>query len=468
MNSIAIIGRPNVGKSSLFNRLTKSRKAIVSEFEGLTRDRQSTILLINNHAYELIDSGGLNFNNSDNVINKEIINQTNQAADEADLVLFVVDYKSGLTSDDILISKLLRKKEKKVCLIINKVDGVDSSLASSEFFKLGLKDIICTSVSHNYGIDNIVEFIEDNLTGDLIDNHLSEDPLFKIAVIGKPNAGKSTFINSVIGSQRLIASNIPGTTIDSIEIEFEWNGDRLILIDTAGIRRKGKVTQKEEKFALLKSLESAAQANFIFIMIDATEGITAQDQAIISEALNLYKPMILLINKWDLMDEYQKERFDAEYDKFSKNFNFLECLKISAEKKTNLSKVHKKLMSVKSVLDNEFKTSMLNTILSDALLNHPPSISKGIRPKIKFVSFYSRSPLAFKLHGNHLDGVSPSYKRYLEKFFRQALNFQSIPLKLIFSAPENPYGKNNKKISTGLVTRRKIKNKLREKLSNKN
>ncbi|MGA0121277.1 MAG: GTPase, partial [Methylophilaceae bacterium] len=148
MNSIAIIGRPNVGKSSLFNRLTKSRKAIVSEFEGLTRDRQSSILLINNHAYELIDSGGLNFNNSDNVINKEIINQTNQAADEADLVLFVVDYKSGLTSDDMLISKLLRKKEKKVCLIINKVDGVDSSLASSEFFKLGLKDIICTSVSH--------------------------------------------------------------------------------------------------------------------------------------------------------------------------------------------------------------------------------------------------------------------------------------------------------------------------------
>ena len=159
MNSIAIIGRPNVGKSSLFNRLTKSRKAIVSEFEGLTRDRQSSILLINNYAYELIDSGGLNFNNSDNVINKEIINQTNQAADEADLVLFVVDYKSGLTSDDMLISKLLRKKEKKVCLIINKVDGVDSSLASSEFFKLGLKDIICTSVSHNYGIDNIVEFV---------------------------------------------------------------------------------------------------------------------------------------------------------------------------------------------------------------------------------------------------------------------------------------------------------------------
>jgi len=468
MNSIAIIGRPNVGKSSLFNRLTKSRKAIVSEFEGLTRDRQSSILLINDYVYELIDSGGLNFDHSDNVMNKEIIHQTNQAADEADVVLFVVDYKSGLTSDDMLISKLLRKKEKKVCLIINKVDGVDSNLASSEFFKLGFEDMICTSVSHNYGMDNIFEYIMDNLSGELLDHDLQQDPLFKIAVIGKPNAGKSTFINSVIGAQRLIATNIPGTTIDSIEIEFEWHGDKLILIDTAGIRRKGKVTQKEEKFALLKSLESAAQANFIFIMIDATEGITAQDQAIISEALSLYKPMILLINKWDLMDDYQKERFDAEYDKFSKNFNFLECLKISAEKKTNLSKVHKKLMSIKSVLDNQFKTSMLNSILSDALLNHPPSISKGIRPKIKFISFYSRSPLAFKIHGNHLDGVSLSYKKYLEKFFRQSLNFQSIPLKLIFSSPENPYEKNNKKISTGLVTRRKIKNKLREKLNNKN
>jgi GTP-binding protein len=202
-------------------------------------------------------------------------------------------------------------------------------------------------------------------------------------------------------------------------------------------------------------------------MIDSTEGITSQDQGILTEALKSYKPMLILFNKWDLLDEYQKERFEAEFDKFIRNFSFVDHLKISAQKKTNLNKVFKKLLEVRGLLKNDFKTSMLNNLLSDALINHPPSISKGIRPKIKFTSFMSRNPLAFKLHGNHLEAITPSYKRYLEKYFRQTLNLKSIPLKLVFENSNNPYEDRAKKISTGLVTRRKIKNKLRDKLSKK-
>lgn len=466
MNNVAIVGRPNVGKSSLFNKLTKSKKAIVSEFEGLTRDRQVGKTVIDNLAYEIIDSGGLNFSINNNALDSQILNQTNLAADEADLILFVVDYKSGLLPDDQVISKLLRKKDKDICLVINKVDGVSDEIAKLDFTKLGYQQVICTSVSHNYGIDLIVELIVHKLDGIPISNEINDN--FKIAILGKPNAGKSTLINSLIGSDRLIASDLPGTTIDSIEIEFELNSDKYILVDTAGIRRKGKVTIKEEKFALLKSLESAKNANFILLIIDSSVGITSQDQALISECLKSYKPLILLFNKWDLLNHYEKERFDSELEKFNLNFGFIDNIKISAEKKTNLSKIFKKIKDIRQHLSREYKTSILNKLLEDALINHPPSISKGLRPKLKFMSFVSKFPLSFKIYGNNLEDLAPSYKRYLDNYFRKALSLQSIPLKMIFEASDNPYAHKAKKISTGLVTRRKIKNQLRKKLSNKN
>jgi len=465
MNNVAIVGRPNVGKSSIFNKLTKSKKAIVSEFEGLTRDRQVGKTVVNNLAYEIIDSGGLNFSKNNNALDSQILNQTNLAADEADLVLFVVDYKSGLLPDDQVISKLLRKKDKDICLVINKVDGVSDEIAKLDFIKLGYQQVICTSVSHNYGIDSIVELIVNKLDGIPILNEINDN--FKIAIIGKPNAGKSTLINSLIGSDRLIASDLPGTTIDSIEIEFEINSDKYILVDTAGIRRKGKVTVKEEKFALLKSLESAKSANFILLIIDSSVGITSQDQALITECLKSFKPLILLFNKWDLLNQYEKERFDSELEKFNLNFGFIDNIKISAEKKTNLSKIFKNIKEIRQHLSKEYKTSILNKLLEDALINHPPSISKGLRPKLKFMSFVSKSPLSFKIHGNHLEDLPPSYKRYLDNYFRKALSLQSIPLKMIFEASDNPYAHKAKKISTGLVTRRKIKNQLRKKLSGK-
>jgi len=465
MNNVAIVGRPNVGKSSIFNKLTKSKKAIVSEFEGLTRDRQVGKTVVNNLAYEIIDSGGLNFSKNNNALDSQILNQTNLAADEADLVLFVVDYKSGLLPDDQVISKLLRKKDKDICLVINKVDGVSDEIAKLDFIKLGYQQVICTSVSHNYGIDSIVELIVNKLDGIPILNEINDN--FKIAIIGKPNAGKSTLINSLIGSDRLIASDLPGTTIDSIEIEFEINSDKYILVDTAGIRRKGKVTVKEEKFALLKSLESAKSANFILLIIDSSVGITSQDQALITECLKSFKPLILLFNKWDLLNQYEKERFDSELEKFNLNFGFIDNIKISAEKKTNLSKIFKNIKEIRQHLSKEYKTSILNKLLEDALINHPPSISKGLRPKLKFMSFVSKSPLSFKIHGNHLEDLPPSYKRYLDNYFRKALSLQSIPLKMIFEASDNPYAHKAKKINTGLVTRRKIKNQLRKKLSGK-
>ena len=467
MNNVTIVGRPNVGKSSLFNKLTKSKKAIVSEFEGLTRDRQVGKTVIKNLSYEIIDSGGLNYSKNYSALESQILNQTNLAADEADLVLFVVDYKAGLLPDDQVISKLLRKKDKDICLVINKVDGVADETAKLEFMKLGYKQVICTSVSHNYGIDSINELIVSKLDGLPFISEETNDN-FKIAILGKPNAGKSTLINSLIGSDRLIASDLPGTTIDSIEIEFELNSDKYILVDTAGIRRKGKVTAKEEKFALLKSLESARNANFILLIIDSSVGITSQDQALITECLKSYKPLMLLFNKWDLLKQYEKERFDSELEKFNLNFGFIDNIKISAEKKTNLSKIFKNIKEIRQNLSKEYKTSILNKLLEDALINHPPSISKGLRPKLKFMSFVSKSPLSFKIHGNHLEGLAPSYKKYLDNYLRKALSLQSIPLKIIFEASDNPYAHKAKKISTGLVTRRKIKNQLRKKLSSKN
>ena len=466
MNSIAIVGRPNVGKSSLFNKLTKSKNAIVSEFDGLTRDRQIGKLIFNDLTYEMIDSGGLSFSNKHSDLDSQIKKQTNLAADEADFILFMVDYKSGLLPDDQEISKLLRKKNKDICLIINKVDGVSDDIAKAEFMKLGYQQVICTSVSHNHGIDSVIELIASKFDGTPLELRDNND--FKITILGKPNAGKSTLINSLIGSDRLIASNLPGTTIDSIEIEFELNADKYILVDTAGIRRKGKVSVKEEKFALLKSLEVAKNSNFILLVIDSTVGITAQDQALITECLKSFKPLLLLFNKWDLLNQYEKERFDSGLEKFNLNFGFIDNIKISAEKRTNLSKIFKKIKGIQKNLTKEYKTSILNKLLEDALINHPPSIYKGIRPKLKFMSFVSKSPLSFKIHGNHLEDIQPSYKRYLDNYFRKALSLQSIPLKIVFEASDNPYAIKAKKISTGLVTRRKIKNQLRKKLSDKN
>lgn len=465
MNSIAIVGRPNVGKSSLFNRLTKSKSAIVSEFEGLTRDRQIGKIIAGDLFYEVIDSGGINFSKKNEVLDTQILKQTNLAAQEADFILFVVDYKSGLLPDDQAISKILRKKNKEICLVINKVDGVSDEIAKLDFMKLGYDQVICTSVTHNYGIESIIELIADRLDGSPLEFDKND---FKIAILGKPNAGKSTLVNVLIGSERLIASSLPGTTIDSIEIEFELNDEKYILIDTAGIRRKGKVAAKEEKFALLKSLESAKNANFILIIIDASVGITSQDQALITESLKLFKPLILLFNKWDLLNKYEKERFDEQLEKFNLNFGFIDNIKISAEKKTNLSKIFRKIKEIRQQLNKEYKTSILNKILEDALINHPPSIYKGIRPKLKYMSFVSKSPLSFKIHGNHLEDLPPSYKRYLDNYFRKSLSLQSIPIKLVFEVSDNPYAHKAKKVSTGLVTRRKIKNQLRKKLSGKN
>jgi GTP-binding protein len=471
MFRVSLVGRPNVGKSSLFNAITKTKKAIVSDFSGLTRDRQLYIVQYNDHELEFCDTGGLDFSNKEK-LNLKIKEQALLSLDESDLILFVVDAKDGLTGSDEEINLILRKLNKPILLIINKSEGKKESDALSTFYKLGYKDILLTSSTHNQGIKNIFEYIElQFLTSELYrsedDNSVNADRRIKLCVIGKPNVGKSTFINKIIGSDRLIAFDMPGTTVDSIEIDFDWKDLKLTLIDTAGIRRKGKVIQKEEKFSLLKSLENMNFSDIVIVMIDATEKITSQDVTLLTNCFNSYKPTILIINKWDLLDEYNKSQFNDALDKFQQKFSFIPPIKISALKAKNFNEIYKTLSLVNDISKTSLKTSIVNKVLIDALQNQQPPISKGIRPKIKFMNVTSTNPFTFVLHGNHLDEIAQTYKKYLEKYFRQAFKLDLVPIKLTFINASNPFNKRVKPIKTGLVTRRRAKNEFKKKMKAK-
>lgn len=464
MKTISLVGRPNVGKSSIFNLLTKSRSAIVSDLPGLTRDRHYSKIFIDDSPYLLIDTGGLDQTKKEN-ISAKIADQTLLAIDESDLIFFVVDARSGCLPADHEISLLLRKKNKPILLLINKSEGIENSYLLNEFNSLGFNQTLCISASHNEGLNLVSDYL---ILHKSINLEFNDNQNIKLAIVGKPNVGKSTLINSLIGEERFISYDMPGTTRDSVATFFNFNNHEISIIDTAGIRKKGRVIDKVEKFSILKSILSIEQSDICILVVDANEGLSSQDLQIFGYIIDSGKPLVISVNKWDLLDNYKKEIFKKSLSKKINFFRHYEIFYISALKKIGLNKLILSALNALKSSRKKIKTSVLNRLISDLQIAHQPPIIRGIRPKLKYIHQGEKSPPTFIIHGNHLQELKKDYIRFIEASLIKTFNFVGTPLKIELKESENPFEPQEKmKKKTGLVTRRKVINKKRDEIKRK-
>ena len=434
---VAIVGRPNVGKSTLFNILTGSKSALVADFAGLTRDRQYGHL--NNSSTVLIDTGGISSESND--ISVAVKNQAENAIQEADILFFIVDGIDGLMPLDEEIASSLRKTNKEIYLLINKVDGIKQETNAVEFEKLGFKNTLIFSAAHNQGLGDIRQTLED-----LEDNEDNEDDVIqsleggiKISIIGRPNAGKSTLINKLIGEERVLVSPESGTTRDSIEVPLNWKGKNITLVDTAGMRRKRSIKEETEKSSVSQSLESIRRSSVVILVLDSSETIVDQDIHLLGLALALGRPAIIAANKLDLLSKKQKEDLKENIHRKLRFASFLETQFISAKEGKGINVLIK--LAEKAYLSSvrELQTPILNKILKVALQRQPPPMSGRFRPKLRYAHAGGKNPPTIILHGNNLKLIGDSYKKFLENFYRTHLKLGSTPLIIKFSEKENPF-----------------------------
>ena len=452
LNSIAILGRPNVGKSSLFNRLTKTRNAIVSDFSGLTKDRNFGYLSIKNHRFLIIDTGGIGSEITE--FSDAITQQAIYAAADSNLILLVIDSSEELTHDDINLLEVIRKMNKKFFVVLNKIDIKKQSSAKDDLMQKGVRDLIEISAEHSKGIKDLQIQIT-NQFDPLVEDD-DEIQGTKIAVIGRPNAGKSTFINQFTKQNRLIVSNIPGTTIDSIHVPFSFNEKDYVFIDTAGIRKKYKQSHPVEYFSYVRAMHSVDESDIVLMLIDATNGVVDQDLRILNLVRGDGKPVIVALNK---IDELSRKNILQlmETKKFQNSaLNNLHVIKISALHKHGFKKLFNTILRVNRLAKTNFSTGRLNKLLKKFMSSiNPPSVS-GRQVKMRYVHFGGIHPTKLIIHSNVSSKIPSNFKQYLINSFRDELNLKSIELKINFKKGENPYdGKKNK------LTSRQIKKKKR-------
>tara|TARA_B100000686_G_scaffold309207_1_gene350921 strand:- start:749 stop:2152 length:1404 start_codon:yes stop_codon:yes gene_type:complete len=434
---LVLIGRPNVGKSTLFNRLTCSRDAIVANIPGLTRDRHYGHGKLGNKSYLVVDTGGFEPIINDGIPHEMAI-QTLQAIDEADVVLFIVDARQGLTSQDRIITKQLRKTGKKIILIVNKSEGMVSAVITAEFYELGLGVPCAVSAAHGDNISELIELSLVNFPDHQVD--LKEDKHPKIAVIGRPNVGKSTLINTLLGEERVISFDQPGTTRDSIRINFERNKQQYTLIDTAGLRRRGKVFETIEKFSVIKTLQSIENSNVVILVVDGSSEISEQDAHIAGFILDAGRAVVLVVNKWDGLDTYQRETIKRNISrKLSFLLNFAGVHYISALRGSGIKGLFPSIDSAYSAAMIKLSTPKLTRALLAAVEKQPPPRSGMYRPKLRYAHQGGSNPPLIIAHGSALQYISKTYRRYLESFFRLAFKLEGTPLRVEFKMGHNPY-----------------------------
>ena len=437
---IALVGRPNVGKSTLFNRLTKTRDAIVADFAGLTRDRHYGNGQLGLHEYIVIDTGGFE-PDAISGIYKEMARQTRQAVAEADVVVFVVDARAGVSAQDHDIANYLRKLGKPTILTANKAEGMTDGVQSAEFFELGLGEVLAVSAAHGQGMRALVDMALAPLSlpepGEDIE---PQDPgLIKLAVAGRPNVGKSTLINTWLGEERMVAFDLPGTTRDAISVPFEREGQKFELIDTAGLRRKGKVFEAIEKFSVVKTLQAIESANVVLLLLDATQGVTDQDAHIAGYILESGRAVVLAINKWDAVDAYQREIVQRSIETRLAFLKFAAIHHISAIKRQGLGPVWKSITQAHTSANRKMSTPILTRLLLEAVQFQQPQRSGVFRPKLRYAHQGGMNPPIIIIHGNSLDHVTESYKRYLEGRFRKEFDLVGTPLRIQIKSSHNPF-----------------------------
>jgi GTPase len=438
---VAIVGRPNVGKSTLFNRLTKSRDALVADLPGLTRDRHYGTGRLDEHEFIVIDTGGFEPVVKEGIV-REMAKQTQQAIDECDVVVFLTDGRAGLMRQDMDIAQSLRKRGRPVVLAVNKTEGMALTGVTSEFYELGFGEPHPISSAHGDGVRSLLEEALAKLPAPAATQMPSEEDLAsgpRVAIVGRPNVGKSTLINALVGEERVIAFDAPGTTRDAIEVPFTRAGKPYVLIDTAGIRRKGRVFEAVEKFSVVKTLQAIADANVVVLVIDAREAITDQDAHIAGFVVEAGRAIVVALNKWDGLDEYAKERAKTELRRKLVFLNFANVHHISALKGHGLGAVMTSLDTAHAAAFAKLPTPKLTRTLIAAVQQQAPP-RKGLhRPKLRYAHQGGQNPPVVVIHGNALDAVPDSYKRYLEGKFREQFKLTGTPMRIEMRTAKNPY-----------------------------
>ncbi|WP_026377238.1 ribosome biogenesis GTPase Der [Aestuariibacter salexigens] len=458
---VALVGRPNVGKSTLFNRLTNSRDALVADYPGLTRDRKYGQARYDELHFIVVDTGGIS--GDEQGIDAAMAEQSLLAIEEADVVLFLVDARAGLTPADEGIANHLRKQDKRVYLVANKVDGIDGDSESAEFYKLGLGDVHQIAAAHGRGVSQLLTNSLLPLQHDFPDMQAQdehEDEMdeagaeahrerlqslpIKLAIVGKPNVGKSTLTNRILGEERVVVFDMPGTTRDSIYIPMQRDERDYVLIDTAGVRKRKKVSDAVEKFSIVKTLQAIEESNVVLLVIDAREGIADQDLSLLGFVLNSGRSLVVAVNKWDGLDKDVKDEIKRELDRRLGFIDFARLHFISALHGTGVGHLFESVQEAYESATRRINTSMLTRIMEMAQEDHQPPLVRGRRVKMKYAHAGGYNPPVIIIHGNQVEELSDAYKRYLMNYFRKSLKTMGTPIKIEFKESHNPYeGKKN-------------------------
>ncbi len=493
---VALVGRPNVGKSTLFNRLTRTRDALVADFPGLTRDRKYGQANVAGYDFIVIDTGGID--GTEEGVEEKMAEQSLLAIEEADVVLFLVDARTGLTPADIGIANYLRQRQNKTTVVVaNKTDGLDADSHCAEFYQLGLGEIAQIAASQGRGVTQLIEdvlapfaaqfnaaesavkndedsdteqdewdqefdFSDENDTA-LLDEALEEESEqpenknIKIAIVGRPNVGKSTLTNRILGEDRVVVYDLPGTTRDSIYIPMERDGQYYTIIDTAGVRKRGKVHLTVEKFSVIKTLQAIQDANVVLLTIDAREGISDQDLSLLGFILNAGRSLVIVVNKWDGLDQEVKDRVKSELDRRLDFIDFARVHFISALHGSGVGNLFESVQEAYACATQKMTTSLLTRILQMATEEHQPPLANGRRIKLKYAHPGGYNPPIIVVHGNQMDKLADSYKRYLSNYYRRSLKIIGSPIRIQFQEGNNPFaGKRNTLTPTQLRKRKRL------------
>ena len=442
---IAIVGRPNVGKSTLFNRMTRSRDALVADMPGLTRDRHYGTGRVGERPFLIIDTGGFEPVAKEGIVH-EMAKQTRQAIAEADALIFLVDGRSGLTGADQAIADDLRKAGRPLIVAVNKAEGMRFGTVTAEFHELGLGEPVAISSAHGDGVRDLVELLLDRVAPlEEVDETEAGDEgdrgprRIKIAIVGRPNVGKSTMVNTLLGEERVIVFDLPGTTRDSIHIDFDRDGRQYTLIDTAGLRRRGKVFEAVEKFSVVKTLQSVADANVVVLVLDARQEISDQDAHIAGFVVESGRAVVVAINKWDGLDDYERERIKRDAARKLQFLSFARTHYVSALKGQGLGAVMRSVDGAAVAAFTKLATPKLTRALVEAVDKQTPPRRGMSRPKLRYAHQGGQNPPVIVIHGNGLDQVPETYRRYLEASFRETFALQGTPLRVEFKTTRNPY-----------------------------
>ena len=454
---VALVGRPNVGKSTLFNGLTRTRDALVHDEPGVTRDRNYGICRLNeDRPFAVCDTGGLT--EEEEGLAGATAKQSRAAAEEADLVLFVVDGREGPSTLDQVILAWLRKTGKPFFLIVNKTDGLDESACVNEFSRFGVETVIPIAAAHQRGIPQIIEAVLPKLPLDEDANVLADESgRTRVAFIGRPNVGKSTLVNRLLGEERMIASDVPGTTRDSIAVDMERDGRQYRLIDTAGLRRRAKVEEAVEKFSVFKTLQAIQSCQVAVVMLDAGEGVTEQDATVLGHVLEAGRALVIAVNKWDGQSDYQRDQTRALLDRKLSFCTWAEQVTISAKHGTGMRELFNAINRAHASATRKFTTAEVTKALEVAYETFPPPVVRGHVAKLRFAHPGGDNPPLFIVHGTRLKTLTESYRRYLENFFRKRFKLVGTPVKFVFKEGVNPYeGKRNVLTDKQVEKRRRL------------